>query len=522
MAALATSGPSRATTSASSRSPRAVDEALHGWEPDPDQIEVAVAAAAVIAINTVVGDILDAPILHGAARPVRRAGHQHPGPQPGRRSCAAQDLADVDGMLARLDAIGDGTDRLSAGMALMWAAHHLENVGDPEGAIEEAARGLAMVSDEDGPWIGALLRTLLAGLNAQLGKRAEAAAYARGRAARSSTCSRPTTTSIQVRALLACQRDQRRRLRRRRALTSTRSSASAASGRASAAIFVSGLTRAELALARGEVAGGAAPLPRRGGGAALDHPVPGDGRADRRGAVGAVRRERRRHGVRPARQRRRRPRPATRRCAAKVAEGAGPGSGPTWTSRSSGRCSTGWGPGGCSRTRMPAEDAVRLLVLADLFAYAAAHASTMSPERTVRLAEADALPGWSPGSARSTANARARTSCAEARAVAERIARVATSCGCRTAPRAARRSRPRRRSRAAPSRPVAVTSPSFIRSRIAVMTCETGLTFDEGLQPARQRLGRDERVGQERQREHDHHRDALHAPGRCGRWCRAR
>ena len=48
-------------------------------------------------------------------------------------------------------------------MARMSTAHHRENAGEREGAIKEASKGLALVGDDDGPWLGALLHTLLAG-----------------------------------------------------------------------------------------------------------------------------------------------------------------------------------------------------------------------------------------------------------------------------------------------------------------------------------------------------------------------
>ena len=72
-----------------------------------------------------------------------------------------------------------GYDRESVAMARLWSAHYLENDGDPERALEEATRGLALVEDSDGPWIRAMMHSVAGGLNAQLGKRAEAAQHAR-------------------------------------------------------------------------------------------------------------------------------------------------------------------------------------------------------------------------------------------------------------------------------------------------------------------------------------------------------
>ena len=68
----------------------------------------------------------------------------------------------------------------------------------------------------------------------------------------------------------------------------------------------------------------------------------------------------------------------------------------------------------------------------------------------------------------------------------------------------------------------AVNWPSLARTRTAETTWRDRVELGEGLQPVRHRVGRDERVGQERQREHHHQRVALHAPGRSCRRCRTR
>ena len=68
----------------------------------------------------------------------------------------------------------------------------------------------------------------------------------------------------------------------------------------------------------------------------------------------------------------------------------------------------------------------------------------------------------------------------------------------------------------------AVTAPSLARSRSAVTTWETGLTFANAWSQARQRVQRDERVGQEGQREHHHQRVALDRLGADEPTCRTR
>ena len=154
----------------------------------------------------------------------------------------------------------------------------------------------------------------------------------------------------------------------------------------------------------------------------------------------------------------RRPAPRRTPCTAPATDGRGPvrarcaprrrgcstRTGPTWTTRSPAWCCTGSAPGGCSSEAMDAEDAVRLLVLAELFAYPR-FTATMDPERTDDEAERVA-PGLAARLRAEYGERKGPDLLPEARAVAERIAGCsrATSCGCRSGPRAAGRSpRPR-------------------------------------------------------------------------------
>jgi predicted ATPase/DNA-binding SARP family transcriptional activator len=158
----------------------AVDAALTGWKPAPDEVDAAVAAAAVTVMNTVVGEISDAP---NCVAILSTYGDRATSPRARGMVAvlAAMDTDDPAGSLLRLREIdpAHGHDRQSAATARLWTAHYLENDGDPERALEEALAGLALVDDDDGPWIKAMMHTLAGGLNAQLGKRAEAAEHAR-------------------------------------------------------------------------------------------------------------------------------------------------------------------------------------------------------------------------------------------------------------------------------------------------------------------------------------------------------
>ncbi len=231
----------------------AVEDSLRGWVPEPGDVDAAVAAAALTAMNTEVGQIMAAPVClalldtYGATASTPRVRGMV-------EVLRVQDNADPHGTVERLDAIGDGSDRETATMARMWAAHHRENSGDPEGAIEEATKGLALVDDGDGPWIGALLHTLLAGLNAQLGKHAEAATHALA-ALPALDGLEANDDSIQIRSLLAVNAMNNGELDvAERYLEEIDRLSERRVGFGGA--FVTGMARAELRLARGEVAEG--------------------------------------------------------------------------------------------------------------------------------------------------------------------------------------------------------------------------------------------------------------------------
>ena len=180
----------------------AADAALVGWTPAPEQVDLAVSAAAMVTLTTMGGQIAEVPSClalldsHG----------------PARRSARIRGLAQVlrclveagpaDDVAARLRDIAEGPDREAAVTARMWASHHRENTGDPAGAIAEAEAGLALVRDSDGPWLGAMLHTVIATLNAQVGHPEDAVHHA---LAALPVLDRleATDDAIQTRALLA-------------------------------------------------------------------------------------------------------------------------------------------------------------------------------------------------------------------------------------------------------------------------------------------------------------------------------
>lgn len=228
----------------------AVEDALRGWAPAPDEVEAAVTGAAMLAMNTLVGLLLDIPVALGL---LERYGPQAGSPRTRGivRVLLAQRPGEQGHTLARLEELGRGDDRDAAVLALMWAAHHRENSGDPEGALAAVARGLALTRPDDAPWLQAILRTLHAALLGQLGRHEEAAAEARAALPVLDRLD-ANDDAIQVRSMLAVAAiadgrleeaehhiEQIRRRNDRRA--------------AFIGPFVLAVSRAEVALARGDV-----------------------------------------------------------------------------------------------------------------------------------------------------------------------------------------------------------------------------------------------------------------------------
>ncbi|MFC4588847.1 ATP-binding protein [Sphaerisporangium corydalis] len=77
-----------------------------------------------------------------------------------------------------LDELATDPDPLLRRIALHWLSHRRENVGDPAGAIEAARAALELVGDDGGLWHRAVLHTQLVGLYAQLGDSASASMHA--------------------------------------------------------------------------------------------------------------------------------------------------------------------------------------------------------------------------------------------------------------------------------------------------------------------------------------------------------
>lgn len=157
----------------------AVAEAVRGWTPPAEHADAARIALAVTINNSVIGG-------SAIAAQELRATLKELGPGDTNPRVSAQvqimqgfDPADPELLLESLRELGQSSDRLLAVNALQWSSHALENIGDPQAALESAERALGLVDESDGPWMAAILHTQVAQLAMQQGRSADAVEHAR-------------------------------------------------------------------------------------------------------------------------------------------------------------------------------------------------------------------------------------------------------------------------------------------------------------------------------------------------------
>jgi tetratricopeptide (TPR) repeat protein len=86
-------------------------------------------------------------------------------------------LTKESGDLASLAALGEDPDPAVARLALLWASHAHENLGDLAAARTAARRALDLTDDSIGPWMRGILSAMVGGLALHRGDWAEARAY---------------------------------------------------------------------------------------------------------------------------------------------------------------------------------------------------------------------------------------------------------------------------------------------------------------------------------------------------------
>jgi predicted ATPase/DNA-binding SARP family transcriptional activator len=157
----------------------AVADTLGDWQPPPELQDTARAAVGILLANTMIGGSERFGRLQAW---LRRLG-------PGTRSdlrpsglatiMLACDPADPASFIGRLELLADDRNPDTATAACLWLSNTRENAGDLAGAIEAAERALSVVGEDDGPWLRALPRAVLAQLTMHVGEHAVTAEHAR-------------------------------------------------------------------------------------------------------------------------------------------------------------------------------------------------------------------------------------------------------------------------------------------------------------------------------------------------------
>ncbi len=158
----------------------AVTEALSDWQPSPELADAARASVMITLSNS----LMTTGVSGGELRAILlRLGQDESGaPELSglMRVLLAYDPAeaDPDALVGRLERLADGEDRPTALAASQWVCHMRENAADVAGAITAAKRTLALSRDDDGPWAAAMPRATLAQLSMHVGDRAAAVEHA--------------------------------------------------------------------------------------------------------------------------------------------------------------------------------------------------------------------------------------------------------------------------------------------------------------------------------------------------------
>jgi len=155
----------------------AVAEAVHGWTPPPEHADATRIAVAVTLNNSFIGGLESTERLRGYLLELG------PGETDSRVAALVtimQDFTpgDINGFLSTLRVKAQSADRQVALGALQFLSVALENNGDPAGGLEAAERAITLVEPEDGAWLPAMLHTQIAQLAMQAGRPEEAVTHA--------------------------------------------------------------------------------------------------------------------------------------------------------------------------------------------------------------------------------------------------------------------------------------------------------------------------------------------------------
>ncbi len=156
----------------------AVAGAISDWQPPREMHEVACAAVAVLLSNSIIGGSDRFGQLQSVLRRLDRGAASDLRLSGMATVMLAVDPADPGAFLGRLEQLARDSDRDTAIAACMWLSNMRENTGDPVGAIGDAQRALELVGRDDGPWMVATPRAELARLSMHIGDRTAAVEHA--------------------------------------------------------------------------------------------------------------------------------------------------------------------------------------------------------------------------------------------------------------------------------------------------------------------------------------------------------
>ena len=233
----------------------AVAEVVGPWDPPDELADPARVAVAVTVNNAMIGDSAHAEMLRAV---LRRLGPGESDPRIAAQVVIMQDFDPTDGerFVDRLRDYADSEDHHLALFALLFLGFGLENMGDPAGAMGAVEKALLRAGPADGPWSRAILHTQAGQLAMQLGQVEEAVVHARA-ALPVLERLRATDDTLQLRSLMVLAAiwdgDLDRADREIDRLSELRDIDSVFGGQ-----LVGYLGAAELALARGDVAIGLA------------------------------------------------------------------------------------------------------------------------------------------------------------------------------------------------------------------------------------------------------------------------
>ncbi|MBN6058174.1 AAA family ATPase, partial [Nonomuraea sp. RK-328] len=156
----------------------AITQVIAGWAPPPHLVEVTRTAMLITIMNVMVVTEGDDP-LRELLRTLPTSDTTDPRIAAMATVVLACDTSDDADVRRRLTELSRSDDRDVALAAAHTSVHALENAGDVTAAIEAAERTLTLLREDEGPWRAAITHAVLAHLVMKLGDRRRAVGHAR-------------------------------------------------------------------------------------------------------------------------------------------------------------------------------------------------------------------------------------------------------------------------------------------------------------------------------------------------------